>query len=199
MAEIFLYTTLFLLLVTVIFTIYIVVIGKMGWQVFKYNVPFLKKKGAWTIIWEKRGSFRIEYNKFKAEHRWKDGSKTYISRAFDRVSQTAEPLIFLIEGWATNVQIGTILPKFEINKFFNSIVITSHEQGALSKVQEQGKGDVLFKVIIPLVTVLLAFVTLLAVVFVVLNINEISKIIKPMAERMPELFELVKAAGQKSI
>ena len=199
MAEIFLWTTVILLLLVVIFALYAAIIGKMGWQVFKYNFPFLKKKGAWTIIWEKRGSFRVEYNKFKPEHQWKDGSKTYISRGFDRVSKTAEPLIFLIEGWATNVQLGLILPKFEINKFFNSIVITSHEQGALSKLQEAGKGDVMFKVIIPLVTLLLVFLSLLAVVFAVMKADEIAKLLKPIAEQMPTLIESVRAAVPKTL
>ena len=78
-------------------------------------------------------------------------------------------------------------------------MITSHEQGALSKLQEAGKGDVMFKVIIPLVTLLLVFLSLLAVVFAVMKADEIAKLLKPIAEQMPTLIESVRAAVPKTL
>ncbi len=73
---------------------YIAIIGRIGIQFFKYNLPFMKRRGTHYLIWEKNGRFRWEYSKFKSEWDWDDNSKSYIGRNFDRLSQTAEPLVF---------------------------------------------------------------------------------------------------------
>lgn len=157
--------------------LYIGILGKLGFQMFKYNVPLLKRRGCIYLIWEKNGRFKWCYEKFKSEWAWKDGSMTYISRNYDRISQSAEPLIFLIEGYPTNVKLSDELPEIEVSKIFTNIVKTSYSTGRLAENLSQEKSDFVNNKL-PLIAAVLAVFTLAIVVMIFFNLGEIRPIVE---------------------
>lgn len=157
--------------------LYIGILGKLGFQMFKYNVPLLKRRGCIYLIWEKNGRFKWVYGKFKSEWAWNDGSMTYISRNYDRISQSAEPLIFLIEGYPTNVKLSDELPEIEVSKIFTNIVKTSYSTGRLAENLSQEKSDFVNNKL-PLIAAVLAVFTLAIVVMIFFNLGEIRPIIE---------------------
>ncbi len=167
---------------------YIVIIGRIGWQFFKYNVPFLKRRGSHYLIWEKTGRFKWIYGKFKSEWDWDDGSKSYIGRNFERLSQTAEPLILLVEGFPTNVRLGQLLPTFELSKNVTNIIKTSYGTGRVAEEIGAKKGDNLLK-IMPFITVILVAVMLIMVVGMYINMTEISEILTEIKPHVPAAIE----------
>lgn len=153
--------------------VYIAIIGRIGWQIFKYNAPFFKRRGGWYLIWQKDKRFKLIYEKFKTVWKWKDGTTTTIRRNFERIAQTAEPLIFLVEGYATNANLGEVLPKEEQSYHINNIIKLAQANERL-KAQEQyhieTKGWMRH---LPLITALLAVVTLAIAIGIFMSMNDI--------------------------
>lgn len=170
---------------------YIAIIGRIGLQFFKYNLPFMKRRGTHYLIWEKNGRFKWEYSKFKSEWDWSDNSKSYIGRNFDRLSQTAEPLVFLVEGFPTNPRLGDLLPKFELSKNVTNIIKTSYGTGRVAEEIGSKKADNLLK-ILPFMTFILVAVMLIIVVGVFINMTEISDLLAQIKPHIPAAIEALK-------
>ncbi len=179
---------LFFMVIFFVLIFYIAIIGRIGLQFFKYNIPFMKRRGTHYLIWEKNGRFRWEYSKFKSEWDWNDNSKSYIGRNFDRLSQTAEPLVFLVEGFPTNPRLGDLLPKFELSKNVTNIIKTSYGTGRVAEEIGSKKADNLLK-ILPFMTFILVAVMLIIVVGVFINLTELSDLLAQIKPHIPAAIE----------
>ena len=175
---------------------YILIIGRIGWQFFKYNVPFLKRRGTHYLIWEKDGKFQWIYGRFKSEWEWSDGSKSYIGRNFERLSQTAEPLVLLVEGFPTNVRLGQLLPTFELSKNVTNIIKTAYGTGRVAEEIGSKKADNLLK-IIPFITVILVAVMLIMVVGMYINMTEMSDLLAQIKPHIPAAIEALQNAPKE--
>lgn len=189
-------TGLFFMVIGFALIFYIAIIGRIGLQFFKYNVPFLKRRGTHYLIWEKSGRFKWIYGKFKSEWEWPDNSKSYIGRNFERLSQTAEPLILLVEGFPTNVRLGQLLPTFELSKNVTNIIKTSYGTGRVAEELGTKKGDVLTK-LIPLMTLILVGISLIVVVGMFLNMSELTDILEQIKPHIPAAIEALKNAPKE--
>ena len=187
---------LFVMLIFFIMIFYIAIIGRIGLQFFKYNIPFMKRRGTHYLIWEKNGRFRWEYSKFKSEWDWPDdNSKSYIGRNFDRLSQTAEPLVFLVEGFPTNPRLGDLLPKFELSKNVTNIIKTSYGTGRVAEEIGNKKVDNLLK-ILPFMTLILVAVTLILAVGTFIGLSELSEVLNEIKPHIPAAIEALNAASR---
>lgn len=180
---------LFFMVIFFALVFYIAIIGRIGLQFFKYNIPFMKRRGTHYLIWEKNGRFRWEYSKFKSEWDWPaDNSKSYIGRNFDRLSQTAEPLVFLVEGFPTNPRLGDLLPKFELSKNVTNIIKTAYGTGRVAEEIGSKKADNLLR-ILPFMTFILVAVMLIIVVGVFINLTELSDLLAEIKPHIPAAIE----------
>ncbi len=175
---------------------YIAIIGRIGLQFFKYNFPLMKRRGTHYLIQEKNGRYKWLYSSFKSQYKWPDGTVSYIGKNFDRLSQTAEPLVFLVEGFPTNPRLGDLLPKFELSKVVNNIIKTSLSTGRLSEDIGEKKGDNLLR-ILPFITVILVAVMLMLVVGLFLNMSEISETLEQIKPLIPAAQEALKNAPRQ--
>lgn len=191
-----LFFLLFFMLIMFFLTVYVAVIGRLGLQIFRYNFPLLRKRGAHFLILQKDGRFKWVYKKFQAIWDWKDGSKAHISKKFDRISQSAEPLIFLIEGFPTNVKLFDQLTRAEISKFVNNINKMAYSTGRLVETDEEQKGEWLWK-LIPIIGVILTLVTAIIALGIFLNIGELIEIINQIKPHLPAAIEAIKNAPRE--
>lgn len=175
---------------------YILIIGRIGLQFFKYNVPFMKRRGTHYLIWEKTGRFKWIYGRFKSEWDWEDGSKSYIGRNFERLSQTAEPLVLLVEGFPTNVRLAQLLPTFELSKNVTNIIKTSYGTGRVAEDAGTEKVDKLLK-ILPFMTLILVAVTLILAVGTFIGLSELSEILNEIKPHIPAAIEAIKNAPKQ--
>ncbi len=152
---------------------YIAVIGRMGFQFFKYNFPLSKRRGTFYLLLQRDGRFKWVYSKFKSVWEWPNGEKSYISKKFDRISQTAEPLIFLIEGFPTNAMLSEQLPPEEMSRLVNNILKEVETASRLEGEMGETKTLLMDK-IVPLLTMGLAGGSLLIGVAIIMNLSEIS-------------------------
>ena len=184
---------LFFMVIGFVLIFYIMIIGRIGMEFFKYNVPFLKRRGTHYLIWEKTGRFKWIYGKFKSEWDWPDGSKSYIGRNFERLSQTAEPLVLLVEGFPTNVRLGQLLPTFELSKNVTNIIKTSYGTGRVAEEIGGKKSDVLMK-LIPLMTLILVGVVLIVSVGMFLNMSDLTEVLEQIKPHIPAAIEALQNA-----
>lgn len=181
---------LVLMLIFFFFSVYVTVIGRIGLQFFRYNFPLLKKRGAWYLILLNDGRFKLVYKKFQSVWDWKDESKAYISKKFDRVSQTAEPLIFLIEGFSTNVKLFEQLTRAEISKIVNNIIKTSYSTGRLVEEDEGQKGN--WWKLIPVIGLIVTIIVGLIALAIFLNLNDLTSILNEIKPYVPAAVEALK-------
>lgn len=173
--------------------VYIAIIGRIGIQLFRYNMPFLRRRGTWYLIRQNDGRFKIVYDKFKTEWEWKDGSKTIIRRQFDKIAQTAEPLVFLEEGGAINRIFGEILPREEQSKQIINLIRLEKTNERL-KAQEQYHIETkgwLSK--LPLITAMLALITLILTVAIFMSMNDIKTFIAWVQPQINTIIEAIKS------
>ncbi len=187
---------LFFALIFIVMILYIAIIGRIGWQFFMYNNPLTKKRGTFYLILLRNGRFKWVYGAFKTVWEWPDKSKTYIGKAFDRLYQTTEPLIFLVEGYPTNPMLSELLPKKEMSELVNNIIKTQETAARLE--MDLGKTKpAIFDKIIPIFTLLAAAGSLLIGFSIMVGINEIQPSIDQLVsfanEIKPHIPELVKA------
>ncbi len=188
---------LFFMVIFFALIFYIAIIGRIGLQFFKYNLPFMKRRGTHYLIWEKNGRFRWEYSKFKSEWDWpEDNSKSYIGRNFDRLSQTAEPLVFLVEGFPTNPRLGDLLPKFELSKNVTNIIKTSYGTGRVAEEIGSKKVDNLLK-LLPFMTVILVAVTLILTVGTFISLSEMTEVLNQIQPYIPAAIEALQNAPKQ--
>ena len=125
------------------------------------------------MIYQKDKRFKLVYDKFKTVWTWKDGTTTTIRRNFERVAQTAEPLVFLVEGYATNANLGEVLPKEEQSYHINNIIKLAQANERL-KAQEQyhieTKGWMRH---LPLITAVLVLILLFISIAMFMSMNDI--------------------------
>lgn len=182
---------------------YIMVIGRIGWQFFKYNFPATKKRGTFYLLLLRSGRFKWIYTKFKTVWDWPDGTKTYIGKNFDRLAQTAEPLIFLVEGYPTNAMLADRLPKEEMSRFVNNIMKEIETASRLESEIEKIKPG-LGGFIIPVLTLGFAALGALSTLYLVVNINEMATILEwiqntlsELSPYVPEIVEALKNAPRE--
>ncbi len=187
---------LFFMVIFFALLFYIAIIGRIGIQFFKYNVPFLKRRGTHYLIWEKTGRFKWIYGKFKSEWEWADNSKSYIGRNFERLSQTAEPLVLLVEGFPTNVRLGQLLPTFELSKNVTNIIKTSYGTGRVAEEIGSKKVDNLVK-ILPFMTLILVAVTLILTVGTFISLSEITEVLNQVTPHIPAAIQALQNAPQQ--
>lgn len=167
------FVILFVGLIFILMLAYIAVIGRMGWQFFKYNFPLTKRRGTFYLLLQRDGRFKWIYSKFKSVWEWPNGEKSYISKKFDRISQTAEPLIFLVEGFPTNAMLSEQLPPEEMSRLVNNILKEVETASRLEGEMGETKTLLMDKVV-PLMTLVLSAFGLLVGVAIIMNLSEIS-------------------------
>lgn len=173
MALLEVFVVLFIGLFIIAMMAYIAVIGRMGWQFFKYNFPMTKKRGTFYLLLQRDGRFRWIYSKFKSVWEWKSGEKSYISKKFDRISQTAEPLIFLVEGFPTNAMLSEQLPPEEMSRLVNNIIKEVETTSRLEGEMGDTKTLIMDKVV-PIMTLGLAGISALIGLAIIMNLSEMS-------------------------
>lgn len=159
--------------------LYVAVIGRIGWQIFMYNFPLTKKRGAFYLILQRNGQFKWVYTKFKSVWVWPDKTKSFIGKKFNRIAQTTEPLIFLMEGYPTNAMLSDLLPKEEMSMLVNNIIKTQETAARLEMNLSQDK-PALFDKLIPMLTLGFAAGSALLVLAVFMNMDDITTAIKPL-------------------
>lgn len=188
--------TMGFLLILVAMGFYIAVIGRLGIQFFKYNFPLSKKRGTHYLILQRNGRFKWVYDRFKSVWVWPDKTKSFISKNFDRLAQSAEPLVFLVEGYPTNAMLAEQLPPEEMSRLVNNIIkeveTTSRLEAEISE-----KGTVIMDKIVPIMTMGFAAVGALVGIVVVMNLGEISEqvtwAINTMRTLQPQVIEAIAA------
>lgn len=163
---------LFFGLVFIGLMVYIAVIGRIGWQFFKYNFPLSKRRGTHYFILLRSGRFKWIYDRFKSVWKWPDGTKSYISKKFDRMAQTAEPLIFLVEGYPTNAMLAEQLPPEEMSRLINNIIKEVETTSRLESEMGETKTLLMDKVV-PILTLLFAGIGVLVGVAIIMNLSDI--------------------------
>lgn len=182
---------MFFAVIFVLLLFYVAIIGRIGLQFFKYNVPFMKRRGTWYLIKQKDGRYKIIYDKFKTEWKWQDDTITTIRRNFERIAQTAEPLVFLKEGYAVNPILGEDLPKEEQSKHINNIIkLFQANERLKAQMQYQQQGG--FMKILPIITFVMAAIAAvmgLAIFFTLNDINAFIATLKPLVPLATEYFK----------
>lgn len=173
--------------------VYIAVIGRIGWQFFKYNFPFSKRRGTHYFILLRSGRFKWIYDKFKSVWTWSDGTKSYIGKKFDRMAQTAEPLIFLVEGYPTNAMLAEQLPPEEMSRLINNIIKEVETTSRLESEMGETKTLMMDKVV-PIATLLLAGVGAIIGLAIIMNLGEINEQVTWAINSLKELKPVVEEA-----
>ena len=168
-----------IIVIAIIF--YVAVIGRIGWQHFMYNMPLTKKKGCFYLILQRNGQFKWVYKKFQTVWQWPDGSKSFISKNFNRIAQTTEPLIFLVEGYPTNAMLGELLPTEEMSKLVNNIMKTQETAARLEMDLANEKPPILDK-LVPVLTLVFAAVGALVALGIFMSMEDITKSIEPLTK-----------------
>lgn len=88
---------------------YCLILGNIGWQYFKIRFPLKKNAGTHYFAYLRTGRIKWWYAKFKTEHKWQDGAVTKIVSINDKLHNTREPIIYLIEGYPFNVGFDSII------------------------------------------------------------------------------------------
>jgi hypothetical protein len=158
--------------------------GKLGWQFFKYNFPMTKRRGCHYLVWFKDGRFNWSYDKFKSEYDWPDGSKTYINRNYERIRQSAEPLILIVEGYPVNVRLGSLLPSYEVSKTMNNLLKLTYSTGKVAEQIGEKKG-LLNDRTLTIVAVIFGGISLLILVGIYMNLQPLADL-KPLLKTIQE-------------
>lgn len=188
--------TIFFLLLFMVMLFYIMGIGRIGIQFFKYNMPFSKKRGTFYLIRLRNGRFRWVYDRFKSVWRWPDKTNTYISKNFDRLAQTTEPLIFLVEGYPTNVMLADLLPKEEMSELVNNI-IKEQELAARLEMDLNKGGSKVFEKVLPVLTLVFAGMGAIVGLAIMIGLGDLSDSLETLnkfaSDIKPHIPELIKA------
>ncbi len=185
-----------LLLIIVFLGFYIIILGRMGFQFFKYNFPMFKKRGAFYLLWLRNGRFKLIYGGFKPKWKWPDGTESAISRNFDRIIQSTEPLIFLVEGFPTNVRLGDLMPKEEMSTLINNIIKSAYSTGIERGDLEVQKDKSMSKWIF-IGTLGVSLLTLVIVVFIFMNLGQINSVIEEFQPFIPQAIEWLSNAPRE--
>lgn len=187
------FIVLFVGIIFILLIGYILIIGRIGWQFFKYNFPMTKKRGAHWLILGRDGRFKYLYSKFKSVYEWPDKTKSYISKNFDRIVQTAEPLIFLVEGYPTNARLAQQLPPEEMSRLVNNLM-KEIESASRLEAELGEKKTLLMDKIVPLLTMGLAGGSLLIGIAIIMNLSEMSDQITNVINLVNEFRPQIQAA-----
>ncbi len=172
MALLDIFIVLFVGILFIAMIAYIAIIGRIGWQFFKYNFPLTKKRGTFYLILQRSGRFKWVYSSFKSVWKWPDNTKSYISKRFDRMAQTAEPLVFLIEGYPTNAMLAEQLPPEEMSRLINNIIKEVETTSRLEAEMNDTKTLLMDKVV-PIMTLFLAGVGAIIGLAIIMNLSDI--------------------------
>ncbi len=172
---------------------YIAVIGRIGWQFFKYNFPLTKRRGTHYLILGRDKRFKWIYSKFKSVWKWPDGTKSYIGKQFDRMTQTAEPLVFLVEGYPTNAMLAEQLPPEEMSRLINNIIKEVETTSRLESEMGETKTMLMDKVV-PIITLLFAGMGVLVGIAIIMNLTEMSDQVTWAIDSLKELKPLIEEA-----
>lgn len=190
--------TMGIMLVFLAMFFYIMVIGRVGLQFFKYNFPLSKRRGTFYLIRLRNGRFKWVYDRFKSVWEWPDKTKTWIGKKFDRISQTAEPLIFLVEGYPTNVMLAEMLTQDEMNRLVNNILKQIEVASRLENEIEKQKPKFL-DALVPILTLAFAAIAALATLYVAMGLGDLAQsiewvnnVVKEVQPHMPEILEALK-------
>lgn len=182
---------------------YILIIGRIGFQFFKYNFPMSRRRGTFYLIRLRNGRFKWVYDRFKSVWEWPDKTKSYIGKKFDRVSQTAEPLIFLVEGYPTNVMLADFLTQEEMSRIVNNILKQIEVASRLENELEKQKPALLDK-LLPMLTFVFAAIAALVGLYIAMGISEvgqgievITKLANEIQPHIPEIVEALKNAPKQ--
>ncbi len=187
------FVVLFVGIIFILLIGYILIIGRIGWQFFKYNFPMTKKRGAHWLILGRDGRFKYLYSKFKSVYEWPDKTKSYISKNFDRIVQTAEPLIFLVEGYPTNARLAQQLPPEEMSRLVNNLM-KEIESASRLEAELGEKKTLLMDKIVPILTMGLAGGSLLIGIAIIMNLSEMSDQITNVINLVNEFRPQIQAA-----
>lgn len=193
---------LFVGLIFIALIMYIAVIGRIGWQFFKYNFPLTKKRGAHWLILGRDGRFKYLYSKFKSVYEWPDTTKSYISKNFDRIVQTAEPLIFLVEGYPTNARLAEQLPPEEMSRLVNNLM-KEIESASRLEAELGDRKTLLMDKVVPVMTLMLAGASAIIGLAIIMNLSEMSdqmgSIMNMVNEFRPQIEEALKNLATREI